>query len=133
MKLVSSGYLQRLFVSHDIGTILRRPNIRRFALQHNIYCEIHEKAWLIDYDGFMRVIASKEFPRQSYIERIRRIDDAIKMYNESHIEVIDREIVDKCLASGNVFFYRYWDQLIVNYDELECELYLYFRRKKAKK
>ena len=133
MKLVTSGYLQRLFFRHDEGTILRRPNIRRFAEQHNIYYEIHEKAWLIDYEAFMKAIAPKEYPWQSDMDRIRKIDDAIKLYNENHIEEVDTDTIEKCLTSGKIFHYRYWDQVIVNYAELACELFLYFRRKKPKK
>ena len=84
MKYVTSGYLHRLFVEKDEGTILRRPNIRRFAMQYGVPCEQHEKAWLIDFDAFMKAISPKEYQPQRGAIRIRSIDNALKEYNKKH-------------------------------------------------
>lgn len=122
MRYVTSGYLQRLFLEKDKGTILRRPNIRRFVLQYGVPYEQHEKAWLIDFDAFMKAIAPKEYPSQSGIVRIRSINNALKEYNRKHKKQATAEDVEACIFNGKVFSYSYWDRTIVNYDELEVEL-----------
>lgn len=122
MRFVTSGYLQRLFAEQDKQTILRRPNIRRFVLQYNVPCEQHKKAWLIDFDAFMKAIAQKKYPVQDGIPKVRRIENALKDYNSSHKQNATMDDVKACLKSGNVFYYSYRDRIIVNYDELESEL-----------
>ena len=128
MKYVTSGYLHRLFVEKDEGTILRRPNIRRFAMQYGVPCERHEKAWLIDFDAFMKAIAPKEYLPQSGIVRIRSKDNALKEYNKKHKKQATAEDVEACIFNGKVFSYSYWDRTIVNYDELEGELEEYLKK-----
>lgn len=122
MRYVTSGYLHRLFVEKDEDTILRRPNIRRFALQYGVPCEQHEKAWLIDFDAFMKAIAPKEYLPQSGIVRIRSIDNALKEYNKKHKKQATIEDVEACIFNGKVFAYSTSGKTIVNYDELETAL-----------
>ena len=52
-RLVTSGELQRLFLAEDERTIINRPNCRKFCLDNDIFMEIHEKAWLIDFKPFI--------------------------------------------------------------------------------
>lgn len=125
MRFVTSGYLQRLFAEQDKETILRRPNIRRFVLQYNVPYEQHKKAWLIDFNAFMKAIASKKYLVQEGIPKVRRIENALKEYNASHKQKATMDDVKACLRGGNVFYYSYRDRIIVNYDELEIELKKY--------
>ncbi len=122
MRFVTSGYLQRLFAEQDKETILRRPNIRRFVLQYNVPCEQHKKAWLINFDAFMKAIAPKKYPVQEGIPKVRRIENALKEYNATHKQKVTIEDVKACLKGGNVFNCSYWDRILVNYDELEIKL-----------
>ena len=122
MRFVTSGYLQRLFAEQDKETILRRPNIRRFVLQYNVPYEQHKKAWLIDFDAFMKAIAPKKYPVQEGVPKVRRIENALKEYNSSHKQNATMADVKACLKSGNVFYYSYRGRTIVNYDEIEIEL-----------
>ena len=122
MRFVTSGYLQRLFAEQDKQTILRRPNIRRFVLQYNVPYEQHKKAWLIDFDAFMKAIAPKKYPVQEGVPKVRRIENALKEHNASHKQKATMDDVKACLKSGNVFYYSYRDRIIVNYDELEIKL-----------
>lgn len=122
MRFVTSGYLQRLFAEQDKETILRRPNIRRFVLQYNVPCEQHKKAWLIDFDAFMKAIAPKKFLVHEGIPKVRRIENALKEYNASHKQKATMDDVKVCLKSGNVFYFSYRGRTIVNYDEIESEL-----------
>lgn len=127
MRFVTSGYLQRLFAEQDKQTILRRPNIRRFVLQYNVPYEQHKKAWLIDFNAFMKAIAPKEYPVQEGIPKVRRIENALKEYNASHEQKATMDDVKACLKSGNVFYYSFRGRIIVNYDELEMELKMNYK------
>lgn len=122
MRFVTSGYLQRLFAEQDKQTILRRPNIRRFVLQYNVPYEQHKKAWLIDFNAFMKAIAPKKYPVQDGIPKVRRIENALKEYNASHKQKATMDDVKACLKSGKVFYYSYRGRIIVNYDELEINM-----------
>lgn len=127
MRFVTSGYLQRLFAEQDKETILRRPNIRRFLLQYNVPCEQHKKAWLIDFDAFMKAIAPKKFLVHEGIPKVRKIENALKEFNVAHKQKATMDDVKACLKSGNVFYYSYRGRTIVNYEELEIELKKYSR------
>lgn len=122
MRFVTSGYLQRLFAEQDKETILRRPNIRRFVLQYNVPNEQHKKAWLIDFDAFMKTIAPKKYPVQEGVPKVRKIENALKEFNVAHKQKATMDDVKACLKRGNVFYYSYRGRIIVNYDELEMEL-----------
>lgn len=122
MNFVTSGYIQRIFLKHDKKTILRRPNIRRFAMQYNVPHEIHEKAWLIHYDDFMAKIIPKEFPEEKKMDRIRTLDVAIAQYNRTRKTMLTDKDIQLCLNSGKVFYYQYHGKTIVNFDQLKVEL-----------
>ena len=55
-KLVTSGYIAKLFKQADKNTIIRRPNLRRFAEQNDVEYYVHDTAWLINFDDFMSKI-----------------------------------------------------------------------------
>lgn len=131
MRFVTSGYLQRLFAEQDKQTILRRPNIRRFVLQYKVPYEQHKKAWLIDFNAFIKAIAPKKYPIQEGVPKVRRIENALKEYNASHKQNATMDDVKACLKSGNVFYYSYRDRIIVNYEELEIELRKLIRLKQV--
>lgn len=131
MRFVTSGYLQRLFAEQDKETILRRPNIRRFVLQYKVPYEQHKKAWLIDFNAFIKAIAPKKYPIQEGVPKVRRIENALKEYNASHKQNATMDDVKACLKSGNVFYYSYRDRIIVNYEELEIELRKLIRLKQV--
>ena len=131
MRFVTSGYLQRLFAEQDKETILRRPNIRRFVLQYKVPYEQHKKAWLIDFNAFIKAIAPKTYPIQEGVPKVRRIENALKEYNASHKQNATMDDVKACLKSGNVFYYSYRDRIIVNYEELEIELRKLIRLKQV--
>ena len=119
MKLVSSGCIQRLFAESDRDTILRRPNIRRYAKENGVTYYVIQSVWLIDIDGFMQTIAPKEYPSNSTMPRLRCIQTAVKEYNQSHERQIDKHVVEKCMLSDKVFKYHHGTRWIINYDELE--------------
>jgi hypothetical protein len=119
MKLVGSGYIQRLFAAKDEQTILRRPNIRRYAKENGVKYYVIQSVWLIDIDGFMKTIAPKEYDGESTMPRLRCIQTAVVEYNKSHKQQIDKHVVEKCMQSSKVFKYNHGNRWIINYDELE--------------
>ena len=119
MKLVGSGYIMRLFKAADKETIIRRPNLRRFARDNGVTYYIVESIWLIDIDGFMKAIAPKEYPSNATMPRLRNIKTSVDEYNQSHEQQIDKHVVAKCMKSDKVFKYFHDRKWIINYDELE--------------
>ena len=102
MKLVTSGYIQRLFAVADPETILRRPNLRRFAKENGVPYYISKSVWMIDFKKFMEAIAPKEYPPCDTMPRLRNIKTSVDEYNESHEQQIDRHIIEKCMKSKKV-------------------------------
>ena len=119
MKLVGSGYIMRLFKAVDKETIIRRPNLRRFARDNDVTYYIVESTWLIDIDGFMKAIAPKEYPSNATMPRLRNIKTSVDEYNQSHEQQINKHVVEKCMKSDKVFKYLHGRKWIINYDELE--------------
>lgn len=119
MRLVGSGYIQRLLAATDEQTILRRPNIRRYAKENGITYYVIQSVWLIDIDVFMKTIAPKVYPSNSTMPRLRCIQTAVTEYNRSHKRQIDKHVVEKCMQSDRVFKYNHGNRWIINYDELE--------------
>ena len=52
--LISSGDLMRLFLESDPNTIIRRPNVRRFAQENGVRHIICNGKWLIDNKEFFK-------------------------------------------------------------------------------
>ncbi len=119
MKLVGSGYIQRLFAASDEQTILRKPNIRRFAKENGVTYQIVNSVWLIDIDGFLKAIAPKVYPNNLTMPRLRCIQTAVTEYNRAHKVKIDKHVVEKCMRSEDVFKHCHGNRWIINYDELE--------------
>lgn len=119
MRLVGSGDIQRLFARADADTILRRPNIRRFAADNGVRHQIIQSIWLIDLEDFMKAIAPKEFEGNLSMPRLRCIQTAVIEYNQAHDQQIDKHVVEKCMKSDEVFKYHHGNRWIINYDELE--------------
>ena len=55
-KLVTSGYIAKLFEQADKNTIVRRPNLRRFAEQNDVEYYVQDTDWLINFNDFMSKI-----------------------------------------------------------------------------
>lgn len=91
-------------------------------MQYNVPCEQHKKAWLIDFNAFMKTIAPKKYPVQEGVPKVRKIENALKEFNAAHKQKATMDDVNACLKSGNVFYYSYRGKIIVNYEELESEL-----------
>ncbi len=129
MKMVGSGYIMRLFKTVDKQTIIRRPNLRRFARNNGVKYMIVEQKWLIDIDGFMKVIAPKEYPSNIPFPKLRSIKTSVEEYNKAHKQQINKHIVERCMQSDKVFKYNHGNRWLINYDELEPVIEEYIKGK----
>ena len=130
-RLVTSGELQRLFLAEDERTIITRPNCRKFCLDNNIFMEIHEKAWLIDFKPFMEKVNPSKIRQHYELPTMRNIRQCVRMWNNKHrrfSQIIDKHTVERCLKDKRVFAYDYGNKWIINYNQLETVIEEYFRK-----
>lgn len=137
MKLVTSGTIQRWFAKADKGTIVRRPNLRRFAHDNNIRYMIVRGKWLIDGEDFMRKVNPRGITETAPMPILRCLRDCLNMIIEKHGVDIDKHDIERAIASGKVSAYHYGQKKwILNYDEVEKEVLWELEhcpRKKVKK
>ena len=123
MKLMTSGYLHRLFQKEDPGTIVRRNNVRRIAKIKNIKHIMTNNIILIDVDEFLCKTNPYKITEHVYdIPRLRTVTSAAAEWNkhrkkERYIHV--DEITALFKTNIPVFRYRHGNRWIVNYDQLE--------------
>ena len=130
-RLVTSGELQRLFLAEDERTIITRPNCRKFCLDNNIFMEIHEKAWLIDFKPFMEKVNPSKINQHYELPTMRNIRQCVRMWNNKHrrfSQIIDKHTVERCIKDKRVFAYDYGNKWIINYNQLETVIEEYFRQ-----
>ena len=121
-KLVTSGEIQRLFATFDEGTIIRRPNLRRFARDNGVTLYMFETAWLIDFKEFMAAVTPKGELPKTEMPIIRCKHSALILFNETHEYAVDKHTIDRCTDSPNVSKYKYERKWFINYKELEKEI-----------
>ena len=101
-KLVTSGYIAKLFKQADKNTIIRRPNLRRFAEQNDVEYYVHDTAWLINFDDFMSKINPQGKQVKCEMPLLRNKHDSLIRFNRSHKYAVDKHTIDRCTASDNV-------------------------------
>lgn len=99
MKYMTSGDIHRMFKQEDEGTIIRRNNVRRIALENGIKNTLTQN-----------------------IPKLRCIKDCAREWNK-HRKTGDRfihadEIRDFLKTDTTVFKYKFGNKWIVNYDQL---------------
>lgn len=119
MKLVSSGDIWRKFLEADEGTIIRRPNLRRFARDNGVEHYIMGGKWLINEEDFFKTINPRNISVRETMPRIRTKASAIREWNDDHKRVkIDKHIVDICMQDAIVFKFKRGNVWLINYDQL---------------
>ena len=122
---MTSGELQRMFLAEDEKTIIRRPNCRKFCLDNDIYMEIHEKAWLIDYKDFMEKVNPKKLKKHYKQPKIRALTECVTIWNKSHRregKIIDKHMVERFLKDKDLFKFHHGNRWFINYDQLEPKI-----------
>ena len=121
-KLVTSGYIAKLFKQADKNTIIRRPNLRRFAEQNVVEYYVHDTAWLINFDDFMSKINPQGEQVKCEMPLLRNKHDSLIRFNRTHKYAVDKHTIDRCTASDNVSKFLHGRIWIINYRELEKEI-----------
>ena len=120
MKLVSSGDIWRTFLEADEKTIIRRPNLRRFARDNGIEHYIIGGVWLINKEQFLKAINPRNISARENMPRLRSIASSVREWNNSHKRVkIDKHIIEVCMQEESVFKLRRGNVWLINYDQLE--------------
>ena len=134
---VSSGTIFHLFIDNDKDTIIRRPNLRRFAKDNNIPYIINADKWLIELDDFMKAVNPSNISNNYELPILRNIKESVKEFNATHTKKkyqIDKHVVEKCMNNERVFTYFDGHKWFINYKQLEQAIIDYLpKRKKYKK
>lgn len=123
MKYMTSGDIHRMFKQEDEGTIIRRNNVRRIALENGIKHTLTQNIILIDSKDFFEKVNPYNLQEHEYkIPKLRNIKDCAREWNK-HRKTGDRfihadEIRDFLKTDTTVFKYKFGNKWIVNYDQL---------------
>ena len=128
MRLASSGEICSVFKEADEGTIVRRPNLRRFARDNGVEHYVIGGKWLINREAFFKALTPKgELERQD-VPRMRCIRSAVNEWNSTHKRVkIDKHVAWKCMESDDVFKIKRENVWVINYDQLEPKIKEYMK------
>ena len=120
----TSGEIYRLFLQEDSGTIVRKPNMRRFVKANGIKYGIAETGkWLIDHKEFIKTVNPKNLKCHVDMPRLRWHDDTVRKYQKQHPNVkITMKEIETLLCSDKVFTTLNGRRWIINYGELETEI-----------
>ena len=119
-RLATSGELLRTFLAGDENTIIRKPNLRRFARDNGIELYVYEKAWLINREQFFKALNPKNIKQRYTMPRLRQKASAVRQWNSEHPKtIIDKHIIELCVLDERVFYYKRDNTWIINYDQLE--------------
>lgn len=92
--LIPSGDLMRLFLKGDTNTIIRRPNIRRFAQENGVRHIICNGKRLIDYKEFFKKVNPRRIRRTATMPRLRCLRDCVTEINKNNCKFkIDKATV----------------------------------------
>lgn len=123
MKYMTSGDIHRMFKKEDEGTIIRRNNVRRIALENGIKNTLTQNIILIDSKDFFEKVNPYNLEVREYsIPKLRCIEDCAREWNNNR-KTGDRfihadEIRDFLKTDTTVFKYKFGNKWIVNYDQL---------------
>ena len=118
--LISSGELMRIFLNADRDTIIRRPNLRRFAHDNDIRYIITNGKWLIDHKQFFKKVNPRRISEPATMPRLRCLRDCVTQINTDYTNrKIDKATVSRYMKSKLVTRYFHGNTWFINYDELE--------------
>jgi len=122
----TSGDIYKEFIIQDPGTIIRKPNLRRFVKQNKIRHYETNTVWLINSVAFYNKLNPKHLQEHDFIiPRLRCIKTAVIEWNGSHQrykDKIDKHTIEKAMNKETVFKIFYGNRWIINYDQLEPEI-----------
>ena len=127
-RLATSGEIYRLFLAEDEKTIIRKPNLRYFARDNGVEHYVYEKAWLINFEQFMKKLNPKNMTEHYSLPRMRHRNASVRLWNREHPRCqIDKHVVEACVTDERVCFYKRDRTWVVNYDQLEVVIAEYMQ------
>lgn len=124
-NIQKSGDIWRTFKSEDPDTIIRKLNLRLFIKeQGGRYFVSSLGHWLIDSDELMYRLNPRGIDCRANMPRLRWHDDTVRGFKKVHPYLpVTMNIVENALKSDNVFKIKNGHRWIINYDQLEMEVY----------
>lgn len=120
-QMRTNGYIARLFLENDEGTIVRKQNLRRAVKQYRIYNRVSafDHITYIDLDKLLVALnPSNITERVDTCPRMRTLEQCVAL-----IQQFDNKknyIIENFFFTHEGFFkYFYGNKWIVNYDEFE--------------
>lgn len=124
-NIQKSGDIWRTFKAEDPDTIIRKLNLRLFIKEQGGWYFVSSLGhWLIDSDEFMHRLNPRGVDCRATMPRLRWHDDTVRGFKKAHPYLpVTMNIVENALKSDNVFKIKNGHRWIINYDQLELEVY----------
>ena len=120
-----SGEIWREFLAEDPDTKVRRLNLRLFVKEQDIwYFTSSVGHWLIDADELMYKLNPRGVDCKVNMPRLRWHDDTVRGFKKQHPDLpVSMTMAEKAFRSDNVFKIKNGGRWILNYDQLETEVF----------
>ena len=120
-----SGEIWRAFQAEDPDTKIRKLNLRLFVKEQGIWYFVSSVGhWVIDADELMYKLNPRGIDCKVDMPRLRWHDDTVRRFRYLHQDIpVTINIVEKALQSESVFKVQNGHRWIINYDQLEMEVY----------
>ncbi len=124
-NIQKSGDIWRTFKAEDPDTIIRKLNLRLFIKEQGAWYFVSSLGhWLIDSDELMHRLNPRGVDCRANMPRLRWHDDTVRGFKKAHPYLpVTMNIVENALQSDNVFKIKNGHRWIINYDQLEMEVY----------
>lgn len=125
-----SGEIWRMFKAEDTETKIRKLNLRLFVKEQGIWYFVSSTGhWVIDLDELMYKLNPRGVDCKVDMPRLRWHDDTVRRFRYLHQDIpVTIRIVEKAFQSDNVFKIQNGHRWIINYDQLEKEVYRQLER-----
>ena len=124
-NIQKSGDIWRTFKSEDPDTIIRKLNLRLFIKEQGAWYFVSSLGhWLIDSDELMYRLNPRGIDCRANMPHLRWHDETVRGFKKAHPYLpVTMNIVENALKSDNVFKVKNGHRWIINYDQLEMEVY----------
>ena len=114
-----------MFLADDPDTKIRKLNLRLFVKEQGIWYFVSSAGhWVIDMDELMYKLNPRGVDCKVDMPRLRWHDDTERRFRYLHQDIpVTIRIVEKAFQSDNVFKIQNGHRWIINYDQLEREVY----------
>ncbi len=124
-NMQKSGEIWRMFQAEDPETKVRKLNLRLFVKEQGIwYFTSSAGHWVIDADELMYKLNPRGVDCAFDMPRMRWHDETVRRFRYLHQDIpVTISIVENAFQSDNVFKVKNGHRWIINYDQLEREVY----------